>query len=51
MKRSNELRKPGNNIPSPRGQQKNKHRFHELRLQRAQKLQEQMETSLEKEES
>lgn len=48
MKRSGELRKPGNVIPSAKGRQKNKHIFHELKLQRAQKLQEQMEARLEK---
>lgn len=33
MKRSNQLRKPGNNIPCPKGQRKNKNRFHELKQQ------------------
>lgn len=40
MKRSNELRKPGNNIPTPRGYQKNKHLFYKIKQQEKQRLKE-----------
>lgn len=49
MKRSAELGKPGNNLPSARGKQKNKHRFDELKLQRLQAKQIKMETEFNKE--
>jgi len=34
MKRTVQLGKSGNNIPAAKGKQKNKHRLHELQLQR-----------------
>lgn len=46
MKRTTQLRKVGNNIPALKGQRKNKNKFHELKLQRLQKKQEQMEAEI-----
>ncbi len=49
MKRTVQMAKPGNNIPAPRGKQKNKHRFHEIQFQRLQNEQVNMETEINKE--
>lgn len=46
MKRTVQMAKLGANIPRPKGQRKNKNRFHELRLTRLQKKQEQMEAEV-----
>jgi len=49
MKRTVQLAKLGANIPAPRGQQKNKHRFHELQFNRLQEKQKKMEAEVNQE--